>query len=112
MGSMHGLVPEIIHKAFLIELFRDQLICKQAADLGRECKNAIGIKIIKRLYSQAIAGDEQFFIYGIPDSECEHAVEAFQAIAPPAGIGGKYNFGIRIGLKKIGLLGRAGNNAL
>ena len=57
--------------------------------------------VVKRFFTEAVAGGEEGLLLLIPDGEGEHAVELFDAGGSPMCEGGRDHFGIAVGSKGV-----------
>ena len=54
------------------------------------------VAIVERFYAQGIASEEKRTFEVVPDSEGEHAAQAFQTVLAPMGIGREEHFGVAV----------------
>ena len=61
---------------------------------------------VKRLDAEAVAGGERHLSLGVPQDEGEHADEPVERRLAPLRVGGKQNFGVRLGTEAMARRGK------
>src|SRR6185312_4757247 len=79
-------------------------------DFRGEQQKAMALKIIKRLFAQTVAGNEQPLRGVVPDGEGKHAAEEIQAFLAENSIGLEHNFRITVAAELDSTLLQEGAN--
>ena len=96
------MVRKIVRQRAVIHFGFDGAGFKQGLDLGSEIKRAVvGERVIERLHTEAIAGDEQFALVLVPDGEGKHAAQMLDATASVFFVEMKNGFGVTVGVVNV-----------
>src|SRR6185436_9145500 len=80
-----------------IGLDRDSPACEDRLGFARQKKCSGSERPVERLDSHTVPGGEQSAVVAIPDSECEHPIQAIQAVSAPQLVRSEHHLGVSLG---------------
>ena len=90
---------EVFFQRERVDVSRATRVLEQRGEFAGEAEGVAFMKIIERLFAEAVAAAEEASAFAIVDDEGPHAVEALDEIVAPLAVGVEQDFG-------VGMVGR------